>query len=224
MCGRYSLAVETSQLAERFNCSIIDQIIERRYNVAPTQIMPVVVKQADQRRLQMMHWGLIPFWAKDKSMGSKLINARVETVEQKASFKHAIKERRCIVPVDGYYEWQKTNTGKQAMRIIMPSNQLFGLAGLWEEWISPDGQAYLSYTILTTAPTPSLAPIHHRMPLVLNREQEDYWLHGLQSNNAKEIRSFLNKLKPAEELTAYPVSNLVNNPRSDDPRCIQPIA
>ena len=210
------------ELAERFGCPKVDQVIKPRYNVAPSQIMPVVVEHSGQPRLQMMHWGLVPFWAKDKSIGNKLINARVETVEEKASFKYAVRGRRCIVPANGYYEWQKTNTGKQPMRIVIPSDKLFGFADLWEQWNSPDGEAFFSYTILTAPPVSSLVHIHHRMPFILRRDQEDYWLNGLRGTNTEGIRSFLNYLQPRQHFGAYPVSSRVNSPRNDDIECIEP--
>lgn len=222
MCGRYTLAVEMDELAERFGCPKVDQVIKPRYNVAPSQIMPVVVEHSGQPRLQMMHWGLVPFWAKDKSIGNKLINARVETVEEKASFKYAVRGRRCIVPANGYYEWQKTDAGKQPMRIVIPSDKLFGFADLWEQWNSPDGEAFFSYTILTAPPVSSLVHIHHRMPFILRRDQEDYWLNGLRGTNTEGIRSFLNYLQPRQHFGAYPVSSRVNSPRNDDIECIEP--
>lgn len=221
MCGRYTLTVQMDELAEHFGCPVIEPVIKPRYNVAPLQIMPVVVNQNGQHQLQMMQWGLVPFWAKEQSIGNKLINARLETLAQKPSFKYAVKERRCIVPADGYYEWFKTNTGKQPMRITLPSNQLFGLAGLWEQWRNPDGKWLFSYSIITTSPVPSVAHIHHRMPLILNHDQEEYWLHGPEETSIEGICSFLNYFKPTDNLVAYPVSNRVNNIRYDDPLCIQ---
>ncbi len=223
MCGRYTLTVEMDELAERFGCLTVVPDLKPRYNVAPTQLMPIVAAPGGQRHLQMMQWGLVPFWAKDKSIGNKLINARVETLEQKPAFKNSLLQRRCIVPADGYYEWQKTSQGKQAMRIIRPAPNLFGFAGLWEQWRQTDGELLFSYTILTTSPIPSLAHIHDRMPLILDPDQEDYWLHGLRGTSSAEVGSFLSRLKPPEQMSAYPVSNRVNSPKNDDLECIQPI-
>ena len=166
---------------------------------------------------------MIPFWAKDKSIGSRLINARVETVAEKPAFKYAFRQRRCLVPADGYYEWQKTGAGKQAMRIVRADNEPFALAGLWEQWQDPAGDFVLSYTILTTAPTASVKYIHSRMPLILNPEQEDYWLFGLRGTSSVEIDAFLRNLSSPPDLTSYPVSTRVNNPRNDDPLCILPV-
>jgi putative SOS response-associated peptidase YedK len=222
MCGRYSLIIGMEQLVIRFGIGRVEAELVPRYNVAPTQIMPVVVGQEGKRELRMMQWGLVPFWAKDKTIGSRLINARVETVAEKPAFKYALRQRRCIIPADGYYEWQKTGAGKQAMRIVRPDREPFGLAGLWEQWRDPAGDPLFTYTILTTSPTAPVKHIHDRMPLVLNPEQEGYWLDGLLGTTPSEIGSFINNLWSPPELTSYPVSNLVNTPRNDDPLCIAP--
>lgn len=223
MCGRYTLTVQIDELGERFGCPVVEPVHKPRYNVAPLQTMPVVIGQGRHKRFQMMQWGLVPFWAKDQSIGNKLINARLETITQKSSFKYAVRERRCIVPADGYYEWLKTDTGKQPMRITIPSNQLFGLAGVWEQWRRPDGEWLYSYSIITTSPVPSLSHIHHRMPLVISCDQEDYWLNGYCPNNMEDIQSFFGHLKPVQTFIAYPVSNRVNSVRNDDLQCIQAV-
>ena len=222
MCGRYSLVIGMEQLVKRFGIARMEAGWVPRYNVAPTQTMPVVIGQDGSRELRMMQWGLIPFWAKDKSIGSRLINARVETVAEKPAFKYAFRQRRCLVPADGYYEWQKTGAGKQPLRIVRADNEPFALAGLWEQWQDPAGDFVLSYTILTTAPTASVKHIHDRMPLVLNPEQEDYWLYGLRGTTSVEIDAFIKKLASPPDLASYPVSNRVNSPRHDDPLCIKP--
>ena len=223
MCGRYSLIIGMEQLVKRFGIGEEETGWAPRYNVAPTQTMPVVITQDGSRELRMMQWGLIPFWAKDRSIGSRLINARMETVAEKPAFKYAFRWRRCLVPADGYYEWQKTGAGKQPLRIVRPDNQPFAMAGLWEQWQDPNGGLIFSYTILTTTPTASVKHIHNRMPLILNPEQEDYWLYGLRGTTTAEIDAFLKNLWSPPELTSYPVSNRVNNPRNDDPFCILPL-
>lgn len=222
MCGRYTLTVEMDELAERFGCPAVVPVSTPRYNIAPTQMVPVVVADSRRNRITMMKWGLIPFWAKEPGMGSKMINARLESVMEKPAFKYALKQRRCLVPADGYYEWQKTAHGKNPLRIVLPDRELFSFAGLWEKWDTPAGDAVFSFTILTTTPAPSVAAIHHRMPLILPREQEDCWLRGL-SARPQELESYLTALNPVQELIAYPVSRLVNSPACDDPQCIQPI-
>ncbi len=222
MCGRYTLDASIEELAERFAFIPGGQLLQPRYNVAPTQIMPVIIRDRDERQMRMMRWGLVPFWAKDRSIGNRLINARAESAHEKASFKHALKSRRCIVPADGYYEWQKLNGSKQAMRIIDPASCLIGFAGLWEQWQDSEGEPLLSYTILTTNASSSLAEIHDRMPFILSPDQEETWLEGPRGEES--LHDFVNSLVPRQLLTAYPVSNRVNSPKFDDPTCIQPLA
>ncbi|HEX3011677.1 MAG TPA: SOS response-associated peptidase [Syntrophomonadaceae bacterium] len=221
MCGRYTLAVEKDELAERFGCPTVIPVLSPRYNIAPTQTVPVVVADNDYNRMTMMKWGLIPFWAKDPSMGSRMINARLESAAVKPAFKYALRQRRCLIPADGYYEWQKTSDGKRPFHIILPHQELFSFAGLWEKWNSPAGDTVCSFTILTTAPSPSVAAIHHRMPVILPREQENYWLRGLP--DSCELESYLAGLNPVHQLIAYQVSNRVNSPAFDDPQCIYPV-
>jgi putative SOS response-associated peptidase YedK len=222
MCGRYTLVIEKDELAERFGCPTVVPVLTPRYNIAPTQMVPVVMADKGCNRMSMMKWGLVPFWAKDQSLGSKMINARLESVAEKPAFKYALRQRRCLVPADGYYEWQKTAEGKRPLRIVLPHRELFSFAGLWERWNSPAGHTLYSFTILTTAPAPSVAAIHYRMPLILPREQEDYWLRGLPPQ-VHDLESYLASLNPVQELKAYPVSDRVNSPAWDDSQCISPL-
>lgn len=221
MCGRYTLA-RIEEMAERFSYTENGQEIKARYNAAPSQNMPLVLKNDGRLQMKMMQWGLLPFWAKGQG-GNRFINARWEGLEEKASFKYALRERRCLVPADGYYEWQKTSSGKQPLRITMPDGELFAFAGLWEKWSGPAGEPLLTFTIVTTAALPSLTHIHHRMPFILRPEQEGYWLNGFSGGDAQTARSFLNRLKPAGNLIAYPVSKRVNSPKNDDPLCAEPV-
>lgn len=221
MCGRYTLTFIFEGLAEVFN-AIIDnlQVIPPRYNVAPTQIMPVITRQQGINQIQAMRWGLVPSWAKDINIGSKMINARLETVSEKPAYKSALYSRRCLVPADGYYEWQPGagNKPKQPYRIVAPERQVFAFAGLWEVWPSPAGLLQ-SFTILTTEAQTRVADIHDRMPLILPKRQEDYWLDGPARGQA--IADFLAELKPENNLYAYPVSSLVNSPANDSIDCIK---
>lgn len=223
MCGRYSLTVEADVWAERFGCSAAVPLSSPRYNVAPSQNMPVIIDAGGCNRAVMMRWGLIPFWAKNLDMGNKLINARLESVAEKPAFKYAVMHRRCIILADGYYEWQKMKDGKQPMRIVAPYHQLFGFAGLWEKWNKPDGKPVFSYTIITTTPVPAVAQVHYRMPLILRREQEEYWLRGLNEVDSEKVNAFLFQIRPLEEIQAYQVSKKVNSPQNDNPACIEPI-
>lgn len=210
MCGRYTLAVEMDELADRFGCPRVEPVFKARYNVAPTQVMPVVAAPGGNRQLCLMRWGLVPYWAKDKTIGSKMINCRVETAAEKPSFKHSYRRRRCLVPATGYFEWQKGPAGKQPFLIRPADHRLFAMAGLWDEWTAPEGEILYTYTILTTAATPSTGAIHDRMPYILRREEESGWLQG-ETPRA-----------PEDQLEVYPISTLVNSPAHDQPEIILP--
>ena len=228
MCGRFALLTPGHDLITQFGVtetSVDVSMIAPRYNVAPTQPV-VVVRNASagsatgQRELTFVQWGLIPSWAKDHKIGSKLINARSETVAEKPSFRAAFKRRRCLVLADGFYEWQKLNGKKQPTFIHMADKRPFALAGLWESWHSPDGGVIDTCTILTTTPNELMAPIHNRMPVILEPEDYNTWLiPGDQPNTALHVlRSF-----SAEKMAAYPVSTWVNSPAHDDAQCITPL-
>ncbi len=212
MCGRYTLAVEMDELAERFGCPAVELVMKPRYNVAPSQVMPVVVSSAGQRQLQLMQWGLVPFWAKDRSIGNKLINARLETIEEKPAFKAAYRRRRCLVPATGYYEWQQQEKWKQPFYIHRPEQKLFAFAGLWDEWAQPGEEILYSFTILTTEPVPAIAHLHNRMPYILPFNQESLWLQGQSPPYPVAI-----------QLDAYEISTLVNRPINDLLDCIKPL-
>ena len=197
--------------------------LQPRFNIAPTQMAPVVRRSDDGRQMYMLRWGLIPSWSKDKNIASKLINARGETVAQKPSFRDAYKKRRCLVPVDGFYEWRKEGEAKQPYRIGFRGGTPFVFAGLWESWTVPDGQedagdVIETYAIVTTEANPKIAPIHHRMPVIVDPSDYDLWLNGAPDDAANVIRAF-----PPEEMAFYRVSTRVNNVRNDDESCIEPL-
>jgi len=221
MCGRFTLTVDQDELSERYGCPIIVPDYRPRYNVAPSQIMPVVVEDKGQRHIEMMKWGLVPHWAKDGKMGNRLINARMETVAEKPAFRDSLQNRRCIVPADGYYEWMMEGQGKRPLRIVLETGGLFGFAGLWDKWINEEGQAVWTFSILTTAPVKSIGYIHNRMPFILRRKDEEYWLGERRKITALEAPEFLGRLKPEEKLRAYPVSGLVNSPAHESPELIE---
>lgn len=219
MCGRYTLAVQLDLIADRFACVAEFAQVTPRYNIAPGQ-MALAVVQEDDRRLRMMKWGLVPSWAKEQSIGYKMINARAETLHEKPSFRKALEQRRCIIPADGFYEWKKEpdGRGKTPMRIILKDRSLFGLAGLWDRWMSPEGQELQTYTIVTTTPNELVARVHNRMPVILDSAAEERWLstRGLDPHYLAELlRPF-----PSDQMEMYPVSRAVNNPRTDTPDCI----
>jgi putative SOS response-associated peptidase YedK len=169
----------------------------------------------------MLRWGLIPSWAKDPAIGMKLINARAETVAEKPSFRKSFKQRRCLVLADGFYEWQKEGRVKQPYYIRLKSERPFAFAGLWDHWADADEKTIESCALLTTEPNELMAPIHHRMPVILNPDAYDDWLDPDQQDVARLVT--LLGPYPAGEMVANPVSRLVNNARFDDPRCVEPL-
>ena len=222
MCGRYTLSISLAELQLRFAFPAADLEHPERYNIAPTQSVLTVVNQGEeQNRGEYMRWGLVPSWAKDISIGSRMINARAETIVEKPSFRRALQKRRCLVLSDGFYEWKRTGKDKQPMYIGLQSGQPFGMAGLWEAWKSPDGEWLHSCTIITTEPNALMAEIHNRMPVILPRESEPVWLDpGV--DNPSRLTDLLRPY-PADAMTARPVSGLVNNARNDFPECIAPL-
>lgn len=220
MCGRFSIFADPERLAERFGASLPEEGLQARYNAAPTQNLPVILnEEVDGRRIQLLRWGLVPFWAEDPAIGSRMINARGETLAEKPSFRTALKKRRCLVLADGFYEWKKTPDGKTPMRITLKSGEPFALAGLWETWKGPAGDLLRTFTIVTTSPNELLEPIHNRMPVILPREHEAIWL-----DNAADQAIWLDMLRPypADLMTVYPVSKRVNYVGNDDPQLVQP--
>lgn len=219
MCGRYTLTVPLDNLVEAFQVSPPDFGFSPRYNIAPTQKVPVVAQDDRGRRMGLLQWGLVPSWADDPSMGSRLINARSETVAEKPSFRSAFRRRRCLVPADGFFEWKKEEGGKTPFWIHREDRGAFGFAGLWEKWEPREGQALYTFTILTASATPELRDIHPRMPVILPRGQWEAWLD--QGTEAEALGEIL-KCYRGPHLSAVPVSSRVNSPRHDDPACIAP--
>jgi putative SOS response-associated peptidase YedK len=223
MCGRYTLSKKerlAEMLRERF---VIDEFSEirliPRFNIAPTQQIPAVFEE-NGRKLWAARWGLIPSWAKDEKISSSLVNARCETVASKAAFRSAFRSRRCLVPADGFYEWQKTGTGKVPHYFTRKDGALFAFAGLWETWRSSDGEQVRSVSLITTTPNSVVAPVHDRMPVILTPEREAAWL----SNNTsmESLSSFLAPY-PAEEMEARVVSSAVNSAKVDTPELVNPL-
>lgn len=224
MCGRFALFTTGSELAQHFGVPVSQSpVLTPRYNVAPTQPVTAVRLNQDTgaRALTFLTWGLIPSWAKDPGIGSRMINARSETVTEKPSFRAAFKRRRCLIAADGFYEWQRRGDRKQPLFIRAADEQMLGLAGLWEFWQSPDGSAIESCTILTTTPNELMQPIHNRMPVIVAPEDYSMWLDpGPRPEDALHLL----RPYPSDKLTAYPVSTVVNNPRNDVPECVVPLA
>ncbi len=192
-----------------------------RYNVAPTQMAPVVRADGNGRSVSFMRWGLIPSWAKDAKIGNSLVNARAEGIETKPAFRAAFKQRRCIVPVSGFYEWQKVGERKQPHYITSADGEPLALAGLWESWSSPEHGGVESFTVITTTPNETMARLHDRMPVILERADFGPWLNP--ANHDKTRLDAMLKPYPAELMVSYAVSTRVNSPRHDAPDCIEPI-
>ncbi len=218
MCGRYSLIASIAELEGRFGFDGADVAYSPSYNVAPTQGVLTVVAESEARRAVRMRRGLIPSWAGEASIGSRMINARAETVAEKPSFRTAFRRRRCLVLADGFYEWQRTSAGKRPMRITMTSGEPFAFAGLWDTWRGPQHEAITSCTIITTRANDLLRPIHERMPVILQREHEDLWLdHDVQEHDL--LHEVLIPYNPGD-MKSYEVSTLVNSPANDGPEAI----
>jgi putative SOS response-associated peptidase YedK len=222
MCGRYRLTRAQKYVEERFD-AYGEVELSPRYNIAPSQ--PVVTIRQDARepirKLSTMRWGLIPSWANDTSMGFKTINARAETVAATASFREPFKSQRCLIPADGFYEWQKNGKTKQPYCFEVNDGELFAFAGLWDRWMSPQGGVIESCTILTTTPNSLLADIHDRMPVILRTDDYDLWLDPAFRDTA----SVTEMLKPFDAglMRRYPVSTRVNYVVNDDADCATPL-
>ena len=224
MCGRITLTTDKDDLQSRFG--YVDPsgvLFSPRYNIAPTQTHPIVRVDEDRRVLVMMRWGLVPFWAKDVKSGYTMINAKSETLTEKASFRTPFKKKRCLVLADGFYEWTHSEKkgAKQPYRFVLKSRDPFAFAGLWDEWISPEGEKLFTFTIITTNANELMKPIHDRMPFILNEKDEGMWLDPQLSD--KDKLSTLLKPYPSNEMEAYKVSTIVNSPKNDTPQCIEPI-
>lgn len=220
MCGRYSQTADPDRLVQRFRLDPPGPGVAHRYNIAPTQDAPVIANDAPGR-LRLMRWGLIPSWAKDEAIGNRMINARAETLAEKPSFQKPLEWRRCLVLADGFYEWRKINgSTKVPMRFVLKSREPFAFAGLWDVWRAQDGREVSSFTIVTTVANDLLRPVHGRMPVILQPEDEERWLDPGRSDPS----SFLPMLKtyPTAEMDGYDVSMLVNSPRNDVPACMLP--
>ncbi|HEV3475970.1 MAG TPA: SOS response-associated peptidase [Rubrobacteraceae bacterium] len=221
MCGRYTLATPVERLAEEFGFENSSVELPPNYNVAPTQGVAAVLEEGGQRRLEVLRWGLIPPWADDPQIGSRMINARAETAPEKPSFRRAFRDQRCLIPADGFYEWKRTNGSKQPYYIHMKEGRPFAFAGLWESWKDEDGPEIRSCTILTTRPNTLAGEIHDRMPVILAADTYDVWLDP--ASDRDELTGLLAPY-PEDEMEAYPVSRFVNSPSNNDPRCIEPAA
>jgi putative SOS response-associated peptidase YedK len=236
MCGRYTAAKDFSELIK-----LVGVVMARvpffapRYNIAPTQMAAVIYKERREPAVKLMRWGLVPSWAKDESVGNALINARSETLETRNAFREALKKRRCLILADSFFEWQERTGKRQPFRVMLKSGEPFFFAGLWDRWVkppaagkydtdldeAPPSETIDSFTIITRAANEAIAPLHDRMPVMFSEASFNWWM------NDDDPRSEMHKLvlgRPLDgPLKIYPVGDLVNSPKTDDPRCLVPV-
>jgi len=219
MCGRFALA-HVAGFWTRF--AVIDRqaTLEPRFNIAPSQMVPVILSSSPNKAV-IMKWGLVPFWAKDPKIGNRLINARAETIATKPAFRTSLKRKRCLVPATGFYEWKRLGKEKQPYYVHMKDDSFFAFAGLYDRWKTPEGDDLYSFTIITTQPNPLMAKIHNRMPVILQEKDEDLWLAPGELSD--EDRKLLLGPFPSRQMEAYEVSREVNNPTSDSDELIKPL-
>jgi len=223
MCGRFVGFRKLEELEKYFRIDKSDVKVTANYNIAPSQNILAIVRQDQENVLDLYHWGLVPFWAKDISIGNKLINARGETVASKPSFRNAFKKRRCLILSDGFYEWKSIEGKKQPVFLTLPDEKPFAFAGLWEKWNDKGklDENYFSCTIITMPASDSVSPVHHRMPAIIKPEKYDAWLDpdNQETNVLKDILSNWT----ATELINQPVSKQVNNVRNNEASNIKPL-
>ena len=233
MCGRYTITSDLAELEKlvRFICKVVD--FKPRYNLAPRQHAPVLVWENGQAILKPMRWGLIPSWSKNETIGDRLTNARADTITEKASYRRPFEQQRCLIPADGFYEWQTTSTGKQPFRFTRKDGGFFCMGGLWEKWIRPPRTGELNlddnepsafqvvetFTIITTEPNTMVTAVHNRMPVILSAEHYQWWL---EPRFEPQFLKTLLRPYPAEDMACCRVSKLVNSAKIDGPECLAP--
>lgn len=222
MCGRTTLNVTETELEKRFNATFYSEKLERNnpipnFNVAPTNVMPIITNR-DLNHFNLYRWGLVPHWAKNLKIGSTMINARIETIKEKTTYKESFEKRRCVVPVDSFYEWKKIGNQKIPYRISTKDQKICSLAGLWDVWVNEKGEEIGSYTIITLPANEFMLPIHDRMPAILDMETEKLWL-----NDALTTNEHLSLLVPyvSNQMESYTVSPRVNKVTENDKKLIE---
>ena len=234
MCGRYSAVGTLDEFAKMIGFNLRVPFFAPRYNIAPRQQAPVIVLENNQPSMKLMRWGLIPGWAKEESIGDKLINARAETIAEKTSFKKPFEFQRCLVVADGFYEWQLSGTKRTPFRFTMKDKSFFCMAGLWERWTKPPARGEFEFTdldetppsrvietfsIITTEANPMVARVHERMPVILQQTHWQWWIDDRRKGD--EVKFMLRPFE-AGDMDCYRVSPLVNNARNDSPGCLRP--
>ena len=223
MCGRFTLTVEPGQLQEALELGEVPADLQPRYNIAPSQPVPVVTNP-ETRQVELYRWGLIPSWAKDPKIGNRMINARAETLADRPGFRAAFSRRRCLVLADGFYEWRsegkKKGSGSQPYYFRLASGDPFAFAGLWEVWRSPEDELWHTCTLITCPADDKVAYVHERMPVILSKPEMWQWLDP--AADPKELQALLDPY-PSEQITMYPIQPLVNSPAIEQPQLIEPI-
>lgn len=224
MCGRYRLSRRKQIIEEHFDCISRTEDWTPRYNIAPTQPVPVIRQHPKEpiRELSLVRWGLVPSWVKDASVAARMINARSETASTKPAFSEALKSRRCLVPADGFYEWKRMGKVKQPYCFEINDGELFAFAGIWDRWKEASGGLLETCSILTTIPNSVASSVHDRMPVIINRDSYDYWLDPGMNN----VAAVADLLRPydARLMRCYPVSSRINSTVNDDEECSRPTA
>jgi len=223
MCARYSLHQSNALIADLFDLQWTPEL-QPRYNVAPTNSVPAVIRVEGKNVLDFFRWGLVPTWADDPKIGARMINARSETAAEKPSFRGPFKNRRCLIPADGFFEWHEEEGKKQPYLVSMKDDHLFAFAGLWEQWFpdkTSDENVLKTCTILTCGSNALLSPIHDRMPVILPKEKFDTWLDP-DLKQREPLESLMTPYN-AEEMRMFPVTRLMSNPRYNEPDAVKPL-
>ncbi len=217
MCGRFSLTIPISRIVEEFGVEEVKDGVRNSYNIAPGQDVGAIIEN-QSRKLGLLRWGLIPSWADDPRIGSRLINARAESLDQKPSFRTPLRRKRCLIPADGFFEWKKEGDQKTPYYFFLKDRKPFVFAGLWDIWQSPEGEKTATCTIVTISPNSLIERFHERMPVILPEEHIDIWL----DRSVREVKKLLPLLKPypAEKMDCHEVPRLVNSPENDSPEMI----
>ncbi|HLX84387.1 MAG TPA: SOS response-associated peptidase [Terriglobales bacterium] len=223
MCGRYRLSRRKQVIEEHFSTDSDEVGWVPRYNIPPTQFVPVIRQNPDndRRQLSLLRWGLVPSWSRDMSKAASMINARAETADTKPAFSDALRLRRCLIPADGFYEWQKAGKTKQPYCFEVGAGELFGFAGIWESWNDPNGGTLETFSILTTTPNALTVTVHDRMPVILQPRHYYVWLN----REITDAKIALDVVKPfeAEQMRCFPVSTRINHAANDDAECAAPV-
>jgi putative SOS response-associated peptidase YedK len=220
MCGRFTLTRSAAEIAAHFGLGSLPELVPR-FNIAPTQQAPIVrMRSSGERVLELRRWGLVPPWAKDVAVGARMINARVESVAERPAFRDALHRRRCLVPADGFYEWQGRAGRRRPHHLALPDGGLFAIAGLYERWIGPGGEAVDTFTLLTRPARAAVAALHDRMPLIVDPTGYRAWLDRTACDPAALLAALPEAL--GARLVARPVDTRVNDVRHDDPACLAP--